>query len=384
MRNHNPVMFGKHQANVRRLALVAGVLGMLALYVVVFGSPFPSSPQSPLVYVPPSHHLRGPLSTIWGESTKDELQIAIVTDMDQMSKVKNSKKPAWRSVLKRGTVRRFKDGSELTYDIEWNANEHEIVGVLGEEGRGMEFSELVSFQGKLLTVDDRTGVVFEITKDMKAIPRHILMEGDGNQAKGQKNEWATVKDNKLYVGSFGKEYVNSDGTIKNRWNLWVSVIDGQTGGVTHEDWTHKYEVLRQATESSWPGYMIHEAIEFDQINRKWVVLPRRVSSLMYDEKTDELMGSNRVLVLDEDFKTVEQHFRMGPNIPLRGWSTFKFVPGTNNDVIVAVKTEEEENKQTGESQTRSFITVFRLSDQKELMPQTPIPGKYKFEGLEFL
>lgn len=54
-------------------------------------------------------------------------------------------------------------------------------------------------------------------------------------------EWATVKDNKLYIGSFGKEYVNQDGTIKNRWNLWVSVIDAH-GGVAHEDWTERYEV----------------------------------------------------------------------------------------------------------------------------------------------
>lgn len=364
----------------RRLSLLAAALFLFAL-VVLLWSPFPPNTNSATALA--QSYLRGPLNTIWGESTKMELKIAIVTDMDQMSKVAGTKKPSWRSIFKRGTVRRFRNGEDITYDIEWDADK-EIVGILGEEGRGMEFSELVSFQGKLLTVDDRTGVVFEITKDMKAIPRHILMEGDGNQSKGQKNEWATVKDGKLYVGSFGKEYVNSDGTIKNRWNLWVSVIDERTGQVTHEDWTHRYEVLRQATGSSWPGYMIHEAIEFDSINRKWVVLPRRVSPLMYDEKTDELKGSNLVLVLDEDFTRVEQHFAMGPAIPLRGWSSFKFVPGSNNDVIVALKTEEEENKQTGESQTRTFITIFRISDQKELMEQTPVPGAFKFEGLEFL
>lgn len=229
---------------------------------------------------------------------------------------------------------------------------------IGEEGRGMELSELQTWKGTLLSFDDRTGIAYEITKDMKAIARHILMEGDGLQQKGQKTEWATVKDDLLYVGSFGKEYVNQDGSVKNRWNLWVSIID-VNGNVVHEDWTDKYEVLRKATGASWPGYMIHEAIRFDEVGRKWVVLPRRVSSEKYDEKLDEKRGSNLVMILDEDFTKVEKMFPVGPQIPLRGWSTFQFVPGTGNDVIIAVKTEEEENKATGVARQRSFVTVFR-------------------------
>lgn len=364
--------------DVRRVLTVAGALAII-LFVLYYISPRhrATSPSDTTVTL-----RRGPLSTVWGESTRMELKIGIVTDLDQMSKIETAQKPQWRSYFKRGTIKRFRNQGQVSYDIQWEPDK-EIVGVLGEEGRGMEFSELVTYQGKLLTVDDRTGVVFEITPELKAIPRHILMEGNGETSKGQKNEWATEKDGLLYVGSFGKEYVNSDGTIKNKWNLWVSVID-KNGKVWHEDWTDKYEVLRKATDASWPGYMIHEAIEFDPINRRWVVLPRRVSSDMYDEKTDERKGSNLVLILDEDFTRVERKFAVGPAIPLRGWSTFKFQPGSNNDVIVAVKTEEEENKKTGVAAQRSFITVFRLSDGAELMEQTPIPGSYKFEGLEFL
>lgn len=44
--------------------------------------------------------------------------------------------------------------------------------------RGMELSELVVFNGKLLTFDDRTGMVFEIIND-KAIPWLLLLDGDG-------------------------------------------------------------------------------------------------------------------------------------------------------------------------------------------------------------
>jgi hypothetical protein len=151
----------------------------------------------------------GPLKTVWGESTESELKFAVVSDLDQLSKVDGSAKPKWRSIFKRATMKRFKaqDGS-ISYNVEWEPDTN-LFGSLGEEGRGMELSELAAWHGKLMTFDDRTGVAFEITPELLVIPRHILMEGDGDQPKGQKNEWATVKDDKLYVGSFGKEYVNS-------------------------------------------------------------------------------------------------------------------------------------------------------------------------------
>ena len=50
------------------------------------------------------------------------------------------------------------------------------------------------------------------------MPRHILTEGNGVTNKGQKTEWATVKDGLLYVGSFGKEYTTPDGK-----EVWVSI-----------------------------------------------------------------------------------------------------------------------------------------------------------------
>jgi soluble calcium-activated nucleotidase 1 len=368
-----PVM--QNQQKRTLLAVAVALLVILCLLLVFGELPISGASSS-------RARLRGPLNTVWGESTKDELKLAIVSDMDQGSAVEGSKKPAWRSIFKRGTLKHFHSHDGVMYSIEWEPDEN-LIGGIGEEGRGMELSELQTWKGQLLSFDDRTGIAYEITKDRRAVARYILTEGDGLQQKGQKTEWATAKDGVLYVGSFGKEYVNSDGTIKNKWNLWVKTIDAG-GNIGHEDWADKFEVLRKATKASWPGYMIHEAIRFDEVGRKWVVLPRRVSSDKYDEKLDERRGSNLVMILDEDFTRVERMFSVGPQIPLRGWSTFQFVPGTGNDIIVAVKTEEEENKVTGVSQQRSFVTVFRLSDGRELMPQTQIPGKVKFEGLDFL
>lgn len=47
----------------------------------------------------------------------------------------------------------------------------------------MELSELVVFNGKLLTFDDRTGIVFEVEK-ANVTPWVILQDGDGKSSKG--------------------------------------------------------------------------------------------------------------------------------------------------------------------------------------------------------
>lgn len=45
--------------------------------------------------------------------------------------------------------------------------------------RGMELSELVVFDGRLLTFDDRTGIVYEIVNEQKMVPWVLLVDGDG-------------------------------------------------------------------------------------------------------------------------------------------------------------------------------------------------------------
>ena len=81
------------------------------------------------------------------------------------------------------------------------------------------------------TGDDRTGILYEILKygtaEATVVPRNIFMEGNGDTDKGFKTEWAAVKGDELVVASFGKEYANSDGTIKNVNNNWVVVVDKQ-------------------------------------------------------------------------------------------------------------------------------------------------------------
>lgn len=78
----------------------------------------------------------------------------------------------------------------------------------------------------LLSMDDRSGIVYEINPNIPAAyPRFILMEGAGDTDKGMKCEWAAVKDGQLVVGSFGKEYTQHDGSIANTNNMWIITLD---------------------------------------------------------------------------------------------------------------------------------------------------------------
>ncbi|KAK8789637.1 hypothetical protein WA171_001728 [Blastocystis sp. BT1] len=312
------------------------------------------------------------LSNLRSSSYKDGIYtLFIVSDLDKKSRVESDKKGLWKSVMKKGLLKRMDNGM---YSIQW-ISDTELFTKISEAGRGMELSALVEFNRRFYTFDDRTGLAFEIV-GKKAIPRYIMMEGDGNTDKGQKTEWATVKDGKMYVGSFGKEYTNPDGSIKNTNNMWISIINDR-GVVTHEDWTDRFNKLREAVGCPYPGYMIHEAITWSPVRRQWVILPRRVSKEAYDENEDERRGSNTVIFASEDFSKIEVK-HITPLTPTRGFSDFKFLPGSKDQIIVALKSEENDEAQT----QNTYITVFDVNG-KILMEETEIPGMMKFEGLEF-
>lgn len=63
----------------------------------------------------------------------------------------------------------------------------------------------------IITYDNKSyQTVFKV-KGEELYPYRILLDGDGEQTKGMKVEWATVKDDLLYVGSTGKEWTTPDG-----------------------------------------------------------------------------------------------------------------------------------------------------------------------------
>ncbi len=250
-----------------------------------------------------------------------------------------------------------------------------LASVVSEKGRAMELSDLVLFGPHLLTFDDRTGLLLEISKNgSKAIPRHIMMDGDGNSDKGFKGEWATVKDGHLYIGGLGKEWTDGEGKIVSSDPCWVKVI-GADWSIRHENWTDRYLKLRQATGHVHPGYLIHEAVHWDAAKRRWIFLPRRASFESYNDVDDETRATNLMILASEDFADITTR-TMGPLDKSMGFSSFKPVPG-NPGHIAAVKTEEVKGE------ISSTFMVLNLETGALLMEPVTLGG-VKFEGVEFL
>lgn len=238
----------------------------------------------------------------------------------------------------------------------------------------MELSELVTFNGRLLTFDDRTGIVFELQND-KVAPWVILTDGETISQKGFKSEWATVKNQMLFVGSMGKEWTDASGKFENFNPMMVKVIS-VTGEVKTLNWTRNFKALRSELGIEWPGYVIHESGAWSEHNQKWFFLPRRCSTERYNETLDESRGCNYLITADESFSGIEV-IKIGELRPTRGYSSFKFLPTTKDSIIVALKTEELNGM------TATYVTVFDIRGNV-LMDDEKILTDYKYEGFEFI
>ncbi|XP_034485761.1 apyrase [Drosophila innubila] len=304
-------------------------------------------------------------------------RIAMIADLDKSSKVvKTDDSTTWRSYLKKGYLTYTATKNEI--QISWDDGAPTTLeSGFALKGRGMELSELVTFNGKLLSFDDRTGLVYEITND-KVIPWLILMDGDGHNSKGFKSEWATVKDHTLFVGSMGKEWTTSMGDFQNHNPMYVKAIS-TTGEVRSINWTKNYKQLRLMSQQiSWPGYMIHESGVWSEVQQRWYFLPRRCSKEKYNETLDEHMGCNILISADEDFNIIET-VKLDPDntSPTHGFSSFKFLPHAKDTIIIALKSEELNGK------TSTYLTAFSV-DGKTMLPEVRINTDYKYEGFEFI
>ena len=121
--------------------------------------------------------------------------------------------------------------------------------------------------------------------------------------------------------------------------------------------------------------MIHESGLWSSIHKQWFFLPRRASKEMYTEKDDEHRATNILLRSDNDFRHITLD-RIGLFNPTHGFSSLKFIPGTQDQFIVALKSEEDKGK------IASYIMVFSISGDI-IMPESKI-GSVKFEGIEFV
>lgn len=298
-------------------------------------------------------------------------KIGLVSDMDHSSKSKLESN-TWVSYYLQGTL--VWDPNAKTVSVFFDKNNYKTLKTkFSHNGRGMELSELVTFNGKLLTFDDRTGLVF-IIEDDNVYPWVLLTDGDGKTNKGFKAEWSTVKNGYLYVGSMGKEWTSPQGELINFNPMWVKRISA-SGEVVSLDWKDNYISLRSKLHVYFPGYILHESGVWSDIHKRWFFLPRRISQERYNEEKDEEMGTNILLSCDEYFKTSKVVY-IGEVLPTHGFSSFKFIPGTKDEIIVALKTEEFQGR------IATYITAFTIHGII-LLNETKIDD-IKYEGFEFI
>ncbi|XP_058822434.1 soluble calcium-activated nucleotidase 1 [Topomyia yanbarensis] len=353
---------------------VLGAIVVLLVYIIS-SSPLSSGPsindldKSTMILYNHTYPLSSPIVS----NGMYTYRIGIIADLDTSSRVEG--KDAWSSYLMKGYLSYVPSSGTVT--VSWDETKpKELRSSFSLKGRGMELSELVVFNGKLLTFDDRTGLVYVIDQD-KVYPWLLLMDGDGKASKGFKSEWATVKDQVLYVGSMGKEWTTAGGDFENNNPMFVKAVTVH-GEVYHLDWSTNFKALRSAIGIDWPGYMIHESGVWSSESRRWFFLPRRCSKERYNETRDEHMGCNYLITADESFHSIKPLELKRSNVsPTHGFSSFKFLPNTDERIIIALSTEELNGK------TSSFISVFGTNGDI-LMPETRIPTNYKFEGLEFI
>lgn len=297
-------------------------------------------------------------------------RIGIISDLDTESK-STSESSTWVSYFKKGYL--TWDRIHRTASMKWDSDSIKLKSTFGQGGRGMELSELVVFNGRLYAPDDRTGIIYEIDGS-KAIPWVLLTNGDGRRAKGFKSEWATVKDKVLHIGGLGKEWTTPAGELVNTDPMWTKQIQ-PTGQVSHHDWRSNYEKLRRSVGVEFPGYMIHECATWSNIHKKWFFLPRRMSKERYHEDTDPYQGTNLILTTDSNFSNVEVT-RVGEIIPTHGFSSFKFIPDTEDEIIVALKSEEVPQG------SATYVMLFNIMGEI-ILPETKI-ADIKYEGIEFI
>jgi soluble calcium-activated nucleotidase 1 len=222
---------------------------------------------------------------------------------------------------------------------------------------------------------DFTGLVYKIDHSGKVFQRWALADGDGKRPKPFKGEWATIKDGRMLVGSIGMEWLDADGrTVKHHDAEWVKFVDAN-GGVRNVNWAEQFNVLRRHTNTTFPGYLIHEAVEWDAARREWIFLPRRVSRRTpFDPISDRQMGGNVMLLVDEQFQRVRSVV-VGEHQPMWGFTSVKVIPGT--DDLMALKVMESD------SAMHSVLMVFDRHGALK-MPVTSVSDVIKYEGLAFI
>uniref|UniRef100_A0A6B2EMQ8 Apyrase n=2 Tax=Phlebotomus kandelakii TaxID=1109342 RepID=A0A6B2EMQ8_9DIPT len=296
------------------------------------------------------------------------IPFAVIADLDRKS-IKDDQK-SFTSIVKYGELKH--NGERYTLSLK-SENLHYFTRY-AYNGRGAELSELLYFNDKLYTIDDKTGIIFEVKHGGDLIPWVILSNGPGNQKDGFKAEWATVKDDKLIVGSTGIAFQDAKTSTINKNALWVKEID-KKGEVTNIYWENQYKKVKNAMGIT-SGFVWHEAVNWSPRKNIWVFMPRKCSNQQFTARIEENTGCNQIITANENFSDVKAiKIDKAAQDPASGFSSFKFIPGTKNNDIFALKTIERNG------QTVTYGTVIDITGKTLLRDKQILDDKY--EGIAF-
>eukprot|EP01083_Nonionella_stella_P246685 856112_1 len=128
---------------------------------------------------------------------------------------------------------------------------------------------------------------------------------------------------------------------------------------------------------------------------RWYFLPRNVlhKPFITDDAhaqaiQAEFSSSSLMISCSEDFSECKVQ-TVGTKIADRGFSSFKFVPGSNDAKVVALKTVEKYDPATDKTTFKTYFTMFELSANNEgaatiLKDDELISDDKKFGGIDFL
>ncbi|KAL7711962.1 Apyrase [Entamoeba marina] len=297
------------------------------------------------------------------------LQLLLISDDDALTKYDNTYySRIYLGVLNTPTSESWTYNPSSTFSVTTKYN---------EKKRGNENSAVVYYNDKMYVFDDKTGIASELDISHTSIyPRMIYNKGNGNSSNGMKCEWATVKDEVMFIGSHGNSR-DEDDLYKNSY---VQKVNNQ---LVNEpvNWYKYFEKINDALGIKSPGYVTHEAITWSNYYEKWVIFPRKVSQDAYDEITDMTSSSKVMLICDEDFEQCET-IKDPQYVNERCFSSVRLAP-FNEKIMIYTKSVENEGK------IESYIGVIDTGDiDKEGYPKILLHdtyvGPYKVEGLEIL
>lgn len=305
---------------------------------------------------------------------ESEYEFAVVADLDLKSR--DPQEFIWRSYLKKGRVLRVNGRMEPDrFTIAWD-DELTLQSSTATRNRSMELSELVRYNQVWYAFCDYSGLVYKIEPSTgKTFQRWAIADGDGNEPKPYKSEWATVKDGAIWLGSIGFEWYGPNGELLHRNAEWIKTIDSH-GLVSNLNWHPVYQTIRSVTNTTLPGYMWHEAIEWEPVQRIWIMLPRFASTEhSYTPGREHQDTASLLIVANEDFTDIQTK-RLEHHDPKFGFTSVRRLPGSRRLFMVLRVHEDGDTHLTQ-------AAVLDLDGRFYTDPPYIEVGPRKFEGLAF-